>query len=388
MKKMANTHPIKIMRIIARMNVGGPAIQITNMLNGLAPDQFEQRLYFGTCDAGEAEHISDIRDQSLLHRIPSLQRSVHGLSEIAALLHLIMEIKSFKPDVIHTHTAKAGFLGRLAAMLSGSSAKRVHTFHGHVLHGYFSPFLSFIYALVERFLARHTDVIISVGPQVKADLLKFRIGNPEKHKVIFPGISVGQRIPQDEARKELGLLPKKLTLAFIGRFTSIKRIDRIVELARLSKRNQLDVQFLCAGQGPELEKIRDIARFENLPMVFLGWRSDIERVLSASDALLLTSDNEGTPIASIQASLLGIPTLATNVGSLQDIVITEQTGLLTTPTVVDLFVALTRLYNDKQLLENLGAQAKAFASREFSLKHFLSQYSIFYFGWENQTTKK
>jgi glycosyltransferase involved in cell wall biosynthesis len=85
---------------------------------------------------------------------------------------------------------------------------------------------------------------------------------------------------------------------------------------------------------------------------------------------------------------LGIPTLATNVGSLQDIVITEQTGLLTTPTVVDLFVALTRLYNDKQLLENLGAQAKAFASREFSLKHFLSQYSIFYFGWENQTTKK
>jgi len=378
MRKMANSHPIKIMRIIARMNVGGPAIQITNMLNGLTPDQFEQRLYFGSCDAGEAEYISEIKDQSLLHRIPGFRRSIGGLSEIAVLLHLTKEIRSFKPDVIHTHTAKAGFLGRLAAMLSRSPAKRVHTFHGHVLYGYFSPFFSSSYALIERFLARHTDLIISVGPEVKVDLLKFRIGIPEKHKVIFPGISVGPRIPQDEARRELGLSPKKFTLVFIGRFTAIKRIDRIVELARLSKQNRLDVQFLCAGEGPELEKFRDIAGLENLPMVFLGWRSDIERILSASDALLLTSDNEGTPIASIQASLLGIPTMATNVGSLPDIVIGEQTGLLTALTVDDLFAALMRLYDDRQLLEDLGVQAKVFAQREFSLNRFLDDYQKLY----------
>jgi glycosyltransferase involved in cell wall biosynthesis len=377
-KKMVKSRPIKIMRIIARMNVGGPAIQITNILNGLPPQEFEQRLYFGSCEAGEVEFISEISGQTRLHRIPGFRRSIGVLSELGVFLHLVREMKCFKPDIIHTHTAKAGLLGRVAAMISGSCAKRVHTFHGHVLHGYFNPLISALYALVERMLAHYTDIIISVGSEVQADLLEYRIGWKCEHRVILPGIQVSARIAKGDALKQLELPSKKLTISFVGRFTPIKRIDRIVEVARLCKRERLDVQFVLAGEGSEFEKIRDTAALESLPMVFLGWRFDVEKILSASDVLILTSDNEGTPIASIQASLLGIPTLATNVGSLQDVVIDGKTGLLTSNNVDDIFSALERLYVEQDLANKLGRGAKNFAEKEFSLKRFLDDYRQLY----------
>ena len=366
------------MRIIARMNVGGPAIQITNMLNGLPTDLFEQRLYFGSCGAGEVEYISEIRNTAALHRIPGFRRAIGFLSELSVLTHLIREIKVFQPQIIHTHTAKAGLLGRLAAMLSGSRAQRIHTFHGHVLYGYFNPVVNMAYTRLERFLARHTDVIISVGPEVQADLLKSGIGKREKHRVIFPGIEVGERLPKSQAQRELGLGSHKLTVGFIGRFTHIKRIDRILELARNCLRDNVDINFVMAGEGPDYAQFRAEAEQERLPMTFLGWRADVERILSASDLLILTSDNEGTPIASIQASLLGVPTLATDVGSVHDIVIAGETGLLTPPTVGALYSVLIKLYENTERLEDLGSKAKIFAEREFSLTRFLEEYSELY----------
>lgn len=378
MRKMDKLEPIKVMRIIARMNVGGPAIQITNMLNGLSPSEIEQRLYFGSCEIGEAEYIDEILNKDALHRIPGFRRSIGAFSEVGVLFHLIREMRRFKPDVIHTHTAKAGLLGRLAAIISRSKAKRVHTFHGHVLYGYFNPFINSLYATVERVLAHYTDVIISVGPEVRDDLIKYRIGKPTKHRVIFPGIKVSERLPKSQALKELNLPNKKLTLAFIGRFTAIKRIDRIVELARMCKHEGLDVQFVLAGEGPELEKVRETAELENLPMSFLGWRSDVERILSASDALILTSDNEGTPISSIQASLIGVPTISTKVGSMQDVVIHGKTGLLTSANSKDIFRAIYRLHSDKDVVVKYGNAARKFAEQKFSKEIFLKEHRALY----------
>jgi glycosyltransferase involved in cell wall biosynthesis len=378
MKKMVKNKPIKIMRVIARMNVGGPAIQITNMLNGLPEKEFNQQLYFGSCENGEAENISGIKNASVLHRIPGFKRSIGILDEFRVLFHLIGEIKLFNPHVIHTHTAKAGILGRAAAILARSSAKRVHTFHGHLLYGYFNPVITYLYASLERVLAHHTDVIISVGPEVREDLLRNRIGKPSQHQVIFPGITVGARVPRSQALGDLHLSNHNLTIAFIGRFTSIKRINRIIELARRCRQEKLDVQFLLAGEGPELASIQKCAEVENLPMVFLGWRSDIERILSAADVLLLTSDNEGTPIASIQASLLAVPTLATNVGSLHDIVVDGETGILVSKDINELFSAIMKLYGDSSLSKRLGERAKRFAEKEFSLTRFLEDYENLY----------
>jgi len=366
------------MRIIARMNVGGPAIQITTMLNGLPESVIDQRLYFGSCAPGEAEYISNIRAQDRLCRIPGFSRNIALKRELSVLLYLMRAIRSEKPDIIHTHTAKAGFLGRMAAILTLNKAKRVHTFHGHVLTGYFSPLVSQIYGQVERFLARHTDVIISVGDQVRNELEKWKIGSTNKHRVIYPGIPIGERIERSQARSDLGISQTRLTLAFIGRITPIKRVDRIIEVARLCKKNELDIQFILAGEGSEFSYFKNIVEKENLPIKLLGWRSDVERVLSAVDALILTSDNEGTPIASIQGSLLGVPTIATNVGSLSDIVINGKTGILTSTSVDDIYQAIVRIYERPEVLAQMGKEAEMYAHEKFSVARFLKEYEDLY----------
>lgn len=369
---------IKVMRIIARMNVGGPAIQITTMLNGLPNDTINQQLYFGSCSPGEAEYISGIHDQNRLHRIPGFSRKISFLREFKVLFFLMRAIRSERPDIIHTHTAKAGLSGRIAAILILSKAKRVHTFHGHVLTGYFSPAVSRGYGLLERLLARHTDVIISVGEQVQNDLAEWGIGSLRKRTVIYPGVPIGAKLDRSKAESELGLGKCRLTLAFIGRLTPIKRIDRISELAGLCKKNSLDVQFIVAGEGSEFSSVQKLIDKEKLPIQLLGWRSDIERVLSAADGLLLTSDNEGTPIASIQASLLGVPTISTNVGSLSDIVINGKTGILTSTSVEDLYQEILKVYDDPKVLPELGSAARIFAQQKFSVERFLQEYENLY----------
>jgi glycosyltransferase involved in cell wall biosynthesis len=288
------------------------------------------------------------------------------------------------PDIIHTHTAKAGFLGRLAAMLTRSNAKRIHTFHGHVLYGYFSRSVSFLYGLVERFMAHFTDVIVSVGDQAQNDLEKWRIGTSSKRIVIYPGIPIGKKRDKYMARSELGIDLSKLTFAFIGRLTSIKRIDRIIEIARMCKLNSLDVQFIVAGDGSEYSKLKKSVDVERLSIHLLGWRSDVERILSAADALLLTSDNEGTPIASIQASLLGVPTISTKVGSVSDIVIDGESGILTSTLIEDIFQAILYVYNKPEVLSELGAKARTFANNKFSVERFLSDYQNLYLSVLNQ----
>jgi glycosyltransferase involved in cell wall biosynthesis len=378
MRKMVANSTIKVMRIIARMNVGGPAIQITTMLNGLPENVIDQRLYFGACAPGEAEYISDIRAQDRLRRIPGFSRNIALKRELSVLLYLMRAIRSEKPDIIHTHTAKAGFLGRLAAILTLNNAKRVHTFHGHVLTGYFSPLVSRIYGQVERFFARHTDVIISVGDQVRNELQKWKIGSTNKHRVIYPGIPIGEKIEKSQARSDLGISQTHLTFAFIGRITPIKRVDRIIEVARLCKKNELDIQFILAGEGSDFSYFKNIVEKESLPIIFLGWRSDVERILSAADALILTSDNEGTPIASIQGSLLGVPTIATNVGSLSDIVISGKTGILTSTSAEDIYQAIVKIYERPEVLAQMGKEAEIYAHEKFSVARFLKEYEDLY----------
>ena len=370
--------PTKVMRIIARMNVGGPAIQITTMLNGLPESILDQRLYFGSCSPDEAEFISDIRAQDRLQRIPGFSRNIALKRELSVLLFLMRAIRSEKPDIIHTHTAHAGFLGRMAAILTLNTAKRVHTFHGHVLTGYFSPLVSRLYGLVERFLARHTDVIISVGDEVRNELQKWKIGSTNKHRVIYPGIAIGKKIDKSQAAKDLGISGSRLTFAFIGRITPIKRVDRIIDVARLCKNNELDIQFILAGEGPKFSHFKNIAEKETLPIKFLGWRSDVERILSVADALILSSDNEGTPIASIQGSLLGVPTLATNVGSISDIVVDGKTGILTSTSVADIYQAIVNVHERPEILTQMGKESQIFAQEKFSVERFLIEYETLY----------
>ena len=171
---------IKVMRIIARMNVGGPAVQVSGLMRGLSATEFDHQLYTGYCSEGEADYIKEQAPDIQAIQLDGLGRKVSPRADFFLLFKLIKEIREFKPDVIHTHTAKAGVIGRIASILSFHPSKRVHTFHGHLLSGYFSPLITKIVILIEKMLALKTNILVSVGEKVRDELLEKKIGKLAK----------------------------------------------------------------------------------------------------------------------------------------------------------------------------------------------------------------
>ena len=306
---------IRVMRLIARMNVGGPAIQITGLMSNLDSEDFEQKLITGFCDTSEVDYL-EVSNKSLPRvKIEGFGRSVNLFSDLRALLAIRREIKNFDPDIIHTHTAKAGFLGRIASLITPKRHIRIHTFHGHLLQGYFGKFKTRLVILAERVLAEFTDKLVAVGDQVRDELLAVKIGNLEKFSVFGPGLEI-RAIPERlSSLKSFGLPEDRFIVTWIGRAVPVKAPHRIIEIAAECEQRRLKVQFVLVGEGPLLSDLKDAVKQSNLAITFLGWQSDIEKVLSFSDLVLLTSENEGTPVALIQAQMAGIPVLTTDVGS-------------------------------------------------------------------------
>ena len=369
---------IKVMRIIARMNVGGPAVQVSGLMRGLSATDFDHRLYSGYCTEDEADYIKEQAPDVRAIQLDGLGRKVSPRADLFVLFRLIREIRSFKPDVIHTHTAKAGVIGRIASILSFHSSKRVHTFHGHLLSGYFSPLITKIVILIEKLLALKTNILVSVGEKVRDELLEKKIGKLAKYRIFPPGLVLQNLIARDTALASLGLDPRFTYLTFIGRITQIKRPDRFLQMAEIVSSKNKNVKFLVAGGGDLLEKCKLIASDRDLPVVFLGWRSDIENILSASDIVVLTSDNEGTPISLIQAGLAGKPTVSTNVGSVKEIVLSGKTGLITELTPKALADAVNTLLGDQVLRINLGSTANLHTRTNYSVERLVKDHTFLY----------
>ena len=362
---IGNTQKVRVLRIIARMNVGGPAVQVSGLMRGFDQELFEQKLLTGYCAADEADYLEKVATDVKAIRIDGLGRSIKPRADLYALFAIVKEIRRFKPDVIHTHTAKAGVVGRIASILSGHSSVRVHTFHGHLLHGYFGPGKTKFVILIEKFLAIFTHQLLAVGKQVQDDLIEVGIGNSNKFAVMPPGLQLAKVPSKHEARAELGLNQSDIYCAFIGRITHIKRPDRFLDVVAKVKADGVKIKFLVAGAGQQLQYCQDRVTNEDLPVTFLGWREDIEVVLAAADFVILTSDNEGTPLSLIQAGMVGIPVVATNVGSTNEIVVNGKTGFLTDLSVDQLVKAVTKLSGNSELRAQMGSEG-----REYSLARY------------------
>jgi glycosyltransferase involved in cell wall biosynthesis len=369
---------VKVMQIIARMNVGGPAVIVAELMRGLDKTRFEQILVTGYCDENEADYLDSVAKDIKATRIAGLGRSVSLVADLKAFFGLVSLIRKYKPDVIHTHTAKAGVLGRLASILAGRGAVRVHTFHGHLLHGYFSSALTKLVISIEKFFAARTSVLIAIGSKVKADLLAAGIGQADKYRVFFPGLPTPKITSKSAAQNALGISTGVLYCTFVGRLTQIKRPDRLLDVAAECKRRGIELRFLVAGEGELFEISKKRAMQEQLNMTFLGWRSDIDQIFAASDIAILTSDNEGIPLTLIQAAQAGLPIVATSVGSISDIVLNESTGYLTQTSATDLADAIEKLARDPQLRQMMGAAGKAHAERYFSLDRMIKDHSELY----------
>jgi len=375
---MNQVQPIRIMQLIARMNVGGPAIIVAELMRGLDSERFEVILVTGHCSDDEADYLDEVATDIPVTRINSLGRSVSILADIKSFITLLKLIHNFKPDIIHTHTAKAGVLGRFAGLIAYPRAKRIHTFHGHLLHGYFSPVKTNFIILIERVMASFSATLIPIGNQVRNDLLEAGIGTPKQYSVIFPGLDHLPIQSKVSARDQLRLEADKIYIVFVGRLTQIKRPDRLIEIARHLKISQSKVELLIAGAGEKFTEIQEVATRESLPMVFLGWRNDIGRILSASDIAILCSDNEGIPLSLIQASQAGLPIISTNVGSVNDIVIHGETGLLTETNTQRLIQAVDELISSPAEMVQFGLASKARSESHFSLSGMIQAHEKLY----------
>jgi glycosyltransferase involved in cell wall biosynthesis len=366
------------MHVIARMNVGGPAVEITELMRSMDPSLVSQRLVTGLCGADEADFLQTQARDVPATVIEGLGRSIRPADDVAALARLVSLIRVSRPDIVHTHTAKAGVLGRVAARAAGVGARVVHTHHGHLLHGYFGPRKTSVVVDVERVLARVTDRMITVGTTVRDDLLAAGVGRADQYVIVRSGVRIASLPEPRQARAELGIAPGPVVVSMIGRLTAIKRPDRFADVVRLVRGAGDDVRFVVAGGGEQEAALAERVRAENLPVTLLGWRSDLERVLAASDVILLTSDNEGTPLSLVQAGLARIPAVATDVGSVSEVVENGVTGLLSPPDAGALADAVLRVVRDSALRLRMGAAAREKAARDFGMPAFLEGHLAVY----------
>ncbi len=370
--------PIRVMRIIARMNVGGPAVQVSGLMRGFNSADFDHRLYTGFCAADEADYLDTVATDVKAIRIEGFGRRVSLGGDVNAFVSLIREIRSFKPHVIHTHTAKAGFLGRIASIVSLQPSIRVHTFHGHLLNGYFGSLKRRLVIIAEQVLAIFTHELLAVGDKVRQDLLAVGIGNLKKFGLMPPGLEIGQLPNRGESQESYGLSKTTLQCAFIGRVTQIKRPDRFLDVVSEIKKRGVHLEFFMAGDGELLDSCRERIVREQLPVKVLGWQSDIEKVLSAADIVVLTSDNEGTPLSLIQAGMAGLPVVTTRVGSVPEVVIDGTTGIITSLDVQEIADALEKLANNSDLRDRIGAAAKEFTLANFGVKRLVHDHEGLY----------
>ena len=287
------------------------------------------------------------------------------MGDAKAFATIIQEVRNFRPHIVHTHTAKAGVLGRMAVRISGVPAT-VHTYHGHLLKGYFSPGVTKGVVLVERAFARATTRLVAVGERVKEDLLAAGIGSPSQYVVVPPGVALPTPPGRSAARSLLNIPQGVPVIAFVARLTAIKRPDRFVEVCKQVAGRFPDALFVVAGEGDLLIEMKQRAQPLGHRVRFLSWRSDIETVYAAADVVMLTSDNEGMPVSLIEAALVGTPAIATNVGSTSEVVVDGVTGIVTSTDVGELTRATTTLLDDHETRQQMGKAAAEWARRKFS----------------------
>ena len=376
--KMIEESPIRVLRIIARMNVGGPAIQITGLMQYLPRSEFKQLLVTGYCSAEELDYLDENQIEIDVHKIMGFGRSISIWMDLQVFLALRRRIKYFDPHIIHTHTAKAGFLGRLASLTIRKKYFLVHTFHGHLLHGYFGSCKTKLVILAERVMSNYTDALISVGSRVMEELLAVNIGSSKKFLVFGPGIQLKELPPKKLAMEELNIPSEKYIISWIGRAVKIKAPERILEIARECKLRNLNVHFTISGDGPLLTDLKLKARELELPIQFLGWQSDIEKVLSFSDLVILTSENEGMPVALIQAQMAGIPVLTTDVGSASEVLVNGKSGFCIDYSAKDFVGKIETLINNPQMQKAFSEAGKKNAIEKFSRSRLVSDHANLY----------
>jgi glycosyltransferase involved in cell wall biosynthesis len=337
----AMTHtdrPIRILRLIARLNVGGPALHVALLTARLHPPAFESRLACGNIGPDEGDMAYYAAQQGVTpHFIPELGRALHPIRDLVTLWKVYRLIRQFKPDVVHTHTAKAGFVGRLAAWLAGVPVI-VHTYHGHVFHGYFSPARTRFFLLLERLTGRTSTAVLTLTDALRDELADtYRVAPRRKFRVIPLGLDLDAyaRTPRKNGlfRAEWGIPADAPLVGIVGRLVPIKNHALFLQAMAAVREAVPDVRMVIIGDGETRAAVE--AQVDTLGLrdavIFTGWQQDLAPAYADMDALVISSDNEGTPTAVIQALAGGCPVVCTAVGGIPDLLDDGTLGTLVPP---------------------------------------------------------
>jgi len=330
--------PIRIVRIITRLNIGGPAIQAVTLSDRLRAHGFETVLVHGHLGPGEGDMSYLLPPDVPTIHLPHMQRSVAPSDDFRALAQIYRLLRHVRPAIVHTHMAKAGAIGRTAAALYNVTARPrariVHTYHGHVLEGYFSRRQTAVFINTERWLARWTDRLVAISPRIRQDLLTtYRIGTDDQYVVVPLGFDLEAfaRITDADrraARAAMDVPPDAPVISTVGRLTAIKQHDLLLEAARQIVVAHPRAVFLIAGDGELRSELEASARRLGIDqrVRFLGWRRDLTTIYGATDVFAITSRNEGTPVALIEAMASAVPGVSTNVGGVGDVIADDTLG--------------------------------------------------------------
>ena len=371
----------RVVRVITRLNVGGPARQAVLLTDVLRPLGYETELVWGSeeTEEGRIEIPHGVPNTHL----PDLRRAVAPTHDLKALRALARLLRARRPRVVHTHMAKAGALGRIAAWRSKVPVV-VHTFHGHVLEGYFSRPVSAAYVAAERSLARISHAFIAVSPAVRDELLSLGIGRPSQWRVIPVGLDLGDLLEADgdpvAGRRALGLPEDGPVVGIVGRLVPVKDHATFLEAAARIRRERPDVTFVVAGHGELRTSLEARARRELGDRCrFLGWVKDLRSLYGAIDVAVLTSRNEGTPVALIEAAAASTPVVATRVGGVADVVVDGRTGLLCPPgDPAAVYAAVLELLGNPARARGMGAAARESVRERFTIERLANDLAGLY----------
>lgn len=381
---------VRVARIIGRLNIGGPAIQAITLTKLLEERGYDTLLIRGS----EASHEGSLDDLAAQYGvqpklIAGLRRELHP-ADLLALPELVRTLRAFRPHIVHTHLAKAGTLGRIAALLAADPRRPpllVHTFHGHSLEGYFSPRRSAVFRGIEHGLGSRCARIVAVSDEVADDLVRLRVAPRDRIEVIPLGFDLSPFQVEGEerarrasaVRRELGVPEGVPLVTLIARLVPIKRVDRFLRIAELIAR-QPDVHFAIVGDGELRETLQALPVSPHLRkrLVWAGFRRDIPDVCFASDVVVLTSDNEGTPVSLIEAQAAGVPVVSTRVGGAAAVVRNGETGSLVVTDDVPAFAQAVVGILEGETSEAMGRAGREHVIQSFSLGRLVNDMDTFY----------
>ena len=393
MSSDSSATPISVVRIITRLNIGGPSIQATRLTSALAGHGFQTTLIHGRLGEGEGDMSYLIAPGSRVIYLDTLRRPLSPLNDLRALFRIYGELKRARPAIVHTHMAKAGLLGRLAAALynfrrgRGERARVVHTYHGHVLEGYFSAAMTGVFITLERLLARASDRIVAISPAIEGELRDgFRIGRADQYRVVPLGFDLSSFAAVDDAarvkaRSKLAIPESADVISTVGRLTAIKQHRLFLDTIARVAAERPHVIALIAGDGELRSELEGYAAQLTIAdrVRFLGWRRDLATIYAATDVFLLTSRNEGTPVALIEAMASGVPGVSTDVGGVKDVITSDAVGArVANGDAGALAAPIVRYLGDRTQRRDAGVRARAAVLDRYSIDRLVYDIAVLY----------